>query len=272
MTIEIKTNNQTRATVNYRDLPEKHQKEWIDLGLTEEMRDSADFVLYKDRAYPVTEIVRINAGELKDLGWHGVASDTYWSGVCFKFIEDDTDYVICGSYSQVEDVSPRYNPRLTALSRCNWSFVETRLMAEIVGHGFDAGEYLIVNMGTLEKPAHYRFNREGLNLHTYWLCENPTDLEKAQALRYSNNQLVTSKELTVQFRNHTLTIPIGTPTSHNTACGIDRDYNFITCFNWVPMIDVGPATISKEPQYIPDTFLLGDLDTYGLHIPYIDLK
>ena len=65
-------------------------------------------------------------------------------------------------------------------------------------------------------------------------------------------------DYTVEFREYgTITVPKGTPTTHQTACGVDLNYNFVNDFSWVKPHDNGVK------QY----GLLMDLANYGLNVP-----
>jgi len=45
--------------------------------------------------------------------------------------------------------------------------------------------------------------------------------------------LVTNQEISMTFRGYSITIPKGTVTTHDTACGMDKNYNFINDFSWM---------------------------------------
>jgi len=69
--------------------------------------------------------------------------------------------------------------------------------------------------------------------------------------------LVTKADIKQKFMVYgEVTIPKGTPTTHQTACGVDEDYNFISTFAWVPPHEDG------TPQHA----LIHDLTYYGLNI------
>ena len=66
------------------------------------------------------------------------------------------------------------------------------------------------------------------------------------------------KDYTVEFRDYgVVTVPKGTRTTHQTAMGIDENYNFVNEFDWVKSHEDGTK------QY----GLLMDLSTYGLDVP-----
>ena len=66
------------------------------------------------------------------------------------------------------------------------------------------------------------------------------------------------KDYTVEFREYGLvTVPKGTQTTHQTAMGVDKNYNFVNEFGWVKPHENGVK------QY----GLLMDLQNYGLNVP-----
>ena len=89
--MEIRTNNKPRFTVNGYDLTPKEKQEFdylkdVDAGL---------FFRYKGNVYDIGEFMRCESAELK--AWHGYSSDSFFSGVLIKFV-DDGDSVIVGQY------------------------------------------------------------------------------------------------------------------------------------------------------------------------------
>ena len=95
MVIKIKTNNVPRAILNWFDLSKKEQKEfdWME----EADKESASFVRYKGWVYSLSEFMRVeNDHNLK--GWDGYSSNSFFSGILVKFIKDDYDHVIVGTY------------------------------------------------------------------------------------------------------------------------------------------------------------------------------
>jgi hypothetical protein len=101
MTLTIKTNNQPRETFYIFQLDEKDQKvikKQFDYYTEEEIQEQS-FFNYKGYWYSLNDFLRIrNSEELK--GWDGYISDSYFSGVLVKVVEDFmSDYsVIVGRY------------------------------------------------------------------------------------------------------------------------------------------------------------------------------
>ena len=93
MEITIKTNNIPRNLLCWMDLTKKEQKEF-DYLKTFEDKISAEFIRYKDWIYDLNQFENINHPNLK--GWTGHSSDSFFSGVCIKMINNDQ--AIMGTY------------------------------------------------------------------------------------------------------------------------------------------------------------------------------
>lgn len=92
MEMEIKTNNIPRNVVYGFELPENQRKEFD--YLSEEEYSNNEFFKYKGRYYDLGEFMRCE-GELKEQGWYGYMSDSFFSGIVIKF---DDESVIVGTY------------------------------------------------------------------------------------------------------------------------------------------------------------------------------
>lgn len=67
----------------------------------------------------------------------------------------------------------------------------------------------------------------------------------------------TSKDYTVDWREYgKITVPAGTPLTHQTAMGIDKDYHFVNSTDW----------ITKNYPTI-DRPLIHDVNYYGINVP-----
>ena len=94
--MQIITNNKPRVLVAYADLPAKAQVEFDYVLLSDAY--SPRFVQYKGAWYDVYDSQY--TGELgfdQFKGWHGIVSDSFFSGVLFKWV-DDGEAVIVGRY------------------------------------------------------------------------------------------------------------------------------------------------------------------------------
>jgi hypothetical protein len=70
--------------------------------------------------------------------------------------------------------------------------------------------------------------------------------------------LVTKEEIKMEYRGYgEICIPKGAKTTHETAMGTDKDYNFIADFAWIPTHEDGTK------QY----GLISDATIYGINIP-----
>lgn len=72
-----------------------------------------------------------------------------------------------------------------------------------------------------------------------------------------------SKDYTFEYAPHgkhssygVITVPKGTKLTHQTACGIDKNYHFVNEFKW---IDENYPTVSN--------IMLHDVMYYGINVP-----
>lgn len=73
----------------------------------------------------------------------------------------------------------------------------------------------------------------------------------------TQQSLVTRKPYTLQFMHYgEITVPIGTPTTHETAAGKDEDYNFVNALGWIDTNYPDIANILKH-----------DVRHHGIDIP-----
>ena len=89
--VTIITNNQPRDILYGFNLPEKYRKEFD--YLTDEEYANHEFFIYKKQAYSLSEFMRTDS--FKD--WDGYSSDSFFSGIVIKIINDG-DSVIVGRY------------------------------------------------------------------------------------------------------------------------------------------------------------------------------
>ena len=80
MSLTIITNNVPREFYSFHELPAKAKAEF-----DYEAAQEHDFVKYKGVWYDINEFMR-PSGVFPD--WHGVHSDTYFSGILIKFVDD----------------------------------------------------------------------------------------------------------------------------------------------------------------------------------------
>lgn len=93
--MQIVTNNKPRPMVALWELPEKVQKDF-DYVLPDDT--SYRFVKYKGHWMDCFDMQSISReqGFSQFSGWHGIASDTFFSGVLVRFVNDND--VIVGRY------------------------------------------------------------------------------------------------------------------------------------------------------------------------------
>lgn len=107
--LNIRTDNKFRDLVSWIELPEKWQKEFA--YVADEDRYSPRFVKYKGQYYDTCDTQRITteggafagwAMQVKPddplAKWHAIASDSFFSGMVFKF-DEDFEKVVVGVYT-----------------------------------------------------------------------------------------------------------------------------------------------------------------------------
>ena len=106
--ITIKTNNQARDVLRSYDLTEKERLEFD--YLDDEEIECASFFRYKGQVYDLSEFVRL-VERSKQVGfehgcdegspllkWHGIATESYFSGLLVRYADSDCESVIVGRY------------------------------------------------------------------------------------------------------------------------------------------------------------------------------
>lgn len=90
--MQIKTNNQPRNLVSWYDLTEKEQADfdYIEDGQFNGFR-------YKGQVYDLGEFMHCTQSVNGFADWHGISSETFFSGVLVKML-DDGDSVVVGRY------------------------------------------------------------------------------------------------------------------------------------------------------------------------------
>lgn len=84
----IRTNNQPRQLKYTYEVPVKvlkNQFDWLDLE-----SKSDQFICYKKEWFHLSQFMRLDGGEFKDLGYHGACGDSYFSGTLVKIIDDES--------------------------------------------------------------------------------------------------------------------------------------------------------------------------------------
>ena len=92
MTQSIITNNKPRPIMFGYELTAKERLEF-DYYTSDELND-AEFFRYRGQMYDLGEFMP-TSGNLRALGWQGIATDTYFSGTIVR-IDQDGEYVIVG--------------------------------------------------------------------------------------------------------------------------------------------------------------------------------
>jgi hypothetical protein len=91
--LTIVTNNIPRDVLDGSELTDAERAEfdYLDWPAIERGEDSASFFRYKGQVYDLGEFDRWSGPEDSPLAaWHGFVSDTYFSGVLVRYVEDAT--------------------------------------------------------------------------------------------------------------------------------------------------------------------------------------
>jgi hypothetical protein len=93
--MNIITNNVPRDIIYGFELTEKERKEfdYLDWRKIESGEESRDFFRYKGNVYDLSDCERSVFND-----WSGLYSESFFSGVVFKFAGDNMDKVIVGRY------------------------------------------------------------------------------------------------------------------------------------------------------------------------------
>lgn len=93
--VEIKTNRQERELLSYVELSDKESKDFD--YVNEEEYGSPRFFRYKGSVYDTSDCERVESTHPAFRGWDGYFSETFFSGVIFKYATD-FETVIVGRY------------------------------------------------------------------------------------------------------------------------------------------------------------------------------
>lgn len=102
MVIQIITNHVPRFVVYAWELTAKERAEfdYLDWEAIEAGKDSASFFRYRGSTYDLGDFMRTSdlgvANELKE--WQGYISDSFFSGIVVKYVDDNGESVIVGRY------------------------------------------------------------------------------------------------------------------------------------------------------------------------------
>lgn len=93
--VEIVTNHVPRATLRWHELTDKERREFDYLD-TPERQDGAVFFRYRGWTYCLDAFVVLRGATDEFKGWHGYSSDSAYSGVVVRLVDDER--VIVGFY------------------------------------------------------------------------------------------------------------------------------------------------------------------------------
>lgn len=99
--LTIITNHVPRLILEAYELSAKERAEfdYLDWDAIERGEESASFIRYKGTLYDLGDLERADLPPYHPLAqWDAFVSDTFFSGVVFRYVKDDYDHVICGRY------------------------------------------------------------------------------------------------------------------------------------------------------------------------------
>lgn len=104
MAITVTTNHVPRDVIDAYELSEKERQEfgYLDWEKIERGEDSASFFRYKGMLYDLGEFQIVSTWQPSLTGWDGYISDTFFSGIIVKYVED-YERVIVGTFYAGED-------------------------------------------------------------------------------------------------------------------------------------------------------------------------
>jgi hypothetical protein len=99
--LEIITNGHKRPLATLSELPEKARKDFN--YVSPESDDYPRFVRYKGSWYDIGDVEAIlptqQPADWPFAAWHGRQSETYFSGILFRYVYNyDPDFVVVGRY------------------------------------------------------------------------------------------------------------------------------------------------------------------------------
>ena len=99
MALTIKTNNVPRNYSYGSDFNGKKRQEMLEQFnyLAEDEFNQQSFVNYKGHWYDLSEFMRVGDSELGKLKWQGYSSDSYFSGIVVRYVENN-EQVVMGTY------------------------------------------------------------------------------------------------------------------------------------------------------------------------------
>lgn len=98
--VTVITNNVPRDVIDAWELTpkEREQFDYIDWASIEAGSDSASFVRYKGELYDLGDIMRTESLIPWMMGWDGYVSNTFLSGILFRYYGLEPDQIIVGRY------------------------------------------------------------------------------------------------------------------------------------------------------------------------------
>ena len=99
MTLHFTTNNHRRDVVEAWELPASAREEfdYLDWDALERGEDSRSFVRYAGQWIDLGDVMRAE-GEIRAAGWDGFNSDSFFSGLAFRYVEECERVIVARVY------------------------------------------------------------------------------------------------------------------------------------------------------------------------------
>jgi hypothetical protein len=95
--LTIRTSHQSRPVLQWHDLSARERREFDYLD-TDDARSCAEFVRYRGVVYDLAEFMAASKdGPEEFRAWDGYRSDSFFSGILIRYV-DDAERVVCATY------------------------------------------------------------------------------------------------------------------------------------------------------------------------------
>jgi hypothetical protein len=94
--MEVQTNNVPRDVIDAYELSteERADFDYIDWDAIDRGEDSASFFRYRGQLFDLGEFLLTTSGELREMGWEGIATDTFFSATVVRYVDDGERVVV----------------------------------------------------------------------------------------------------------------------------------------------------------------------------------
>lgn len=99
--LKITTNNHHRPVIDGWELTaaERAEFDYIDWDAVERGEESASFFRFGGDLYDLGDVLRAE-GEIASLGWDGFNSDSFFSGIAVRYVDDMEAVIVARVYAE----------------------------------------------------------------------------------------------------------------------------------------------------------------------------